>query len=319
MSLDPLLLKNYIINSGLKFKQTSNSYIFKCPQPECNKEDKFYIKKSNGIFICWVCGYRGSRPEYALSKVLDIPLSEILFDLYGNGEAKGNHIQSFQLEDFDFIDDKLVSLKPIAAPYNFYALEDPKSKRGVDYLESRGIDLDLANKYHITYCPEQRRVIFPAEFEGNLYGWQGRWVIDGEPRMINSKSEDGWRAKILMFMDRLKGSKHCVLCEGPIDAIKADLCGANICTMGKLVSPFQLNIIRRMGIEDVYIALDPDAAEETQKIVKDLTKDLKCYLMEVPSNFKDIGQMEPKDVLELHRGAKRVNNNRLFLYLKNEK
>ena len=320
MSLDATILKNFITTNGLKYKQTSNSYIFKCPNPECGKEGKFYLKKNNGIFICWVCGLKGSRPEYALSKLLGMPLPEVCFELYGTGEVRGGkYLEDIDLDEFEYIDDRIVSLKPVAFPYDFYELDDPRSVRGLEYLKSRGIDYDIAKQYNIKYCPTQRRVIFPAEYDGKLYGWQGRWIIPGEPRMINSKSEESWRSQVLMFMDRMKGSPHCVLAEGPVDAIAAHLCGGNVCTMGKQVSPMQLNVIRRMGVEKVYLALDPDAAESTQKIIKDLTKDLKCYLMTIPDAYKDIGEMDMKDAFELFKGAKEVNSSRLFLYLKNEK
>jgi len=210
-------------------------------------------------------------------------------------------------------------LKPAVYEDDFCPINDPRAEKGAAYLAGRGIPLDIAMGYRIMYSPLQKRVVFPAFYDGLLYGWQARTIVPGlEPRMLNMKALEGggWRSQMVMFMDRLKGSSHAVLTEGPLDCLKATLCGGNVCTMGKQVSPLQISIIRRMGIKNVYLALDPDAADKTAELVKDLTSDLKCYLIEPPKQYKDIGEMSFEDVFHLFKEAPRINVNRIFAYIK---
>ncbi len=132
----------------------------------------------------------------------------------------------------------------------------------------------------------------------------------------------------MMFANRLVGSKHVVVCEGPIDAIKADWCGGNVATMGKAVGLGQVKTLRDpdrlnrqqvgaicgAGIQKVYLALDDDAARETERLVRQFS-DLEVYQMIPPAPYHDLGEMDYPEVLELFRGAKRVNPGNVFISL----
>ena len=121
-----------------------------------------------------------------------------------------------------------------------------------------------------------------------------------------------------MFNERLMGSKHAVLCEGPIDAIKADKCGGNVASMGKIVGNKQLQFILDSGIKDLYLALDPDADIETAKIVDKLSDKLQIrhMLATGQSTKPDLGAMDFDEVFELFKKAPLVNRNKVFIYLK---
>ncbi len=317
MNYDPVLVEHFVKSKGLVYKDSVNSYIFDCPFPDCGKANKLYFRKVDGVFRCWVCGKKGNQAHYILSLLAGIPISEVKFELYGKGETQHKSRIDFNLNpEFEYQTSNLIDLKPIKYPYDFYDLDHPDSERGVAYLASRGVPLDIAKQYNIRYSPKQRRIIFPAEYKGIVYGWQARATFDTNLRMLNSTTNDGsgWRAKMVMFMDRVQ-SNHVVIAEGPFDALKCHLMGGNVCTMGKIVTAHQVSLIRRLGITKVYLALDPDAAVSTSQLVNDLTKDLECYLIEIPSKYKDLGEMSFDLALESFQNAKKVNNSRIFGYI----
>jgi hypothetical protein len=167
-------------------------------------------------------------------------------------------------------------------------------------------------------------VAFPVELEGRLVGFQERTVLKETklwsdeldrftetPKVLSSKGIP--REQLVMFGDRLAGVEHVVLCEGPIDAIKAHLCGGNVATMGKAVSKGQIALLRANGIKKIYLALDPDAAEETARLAREFG-DLEVYLMHAPAGYKDLGAMSMEAVRDLFTSAPRVNPGHIFVF-----
>lgn len=336
-TVDPLILHNYVKSSGLKFRENTVSFIFVCPR--CNKKDKLYIRKRDGQFVCWKCketdGYRG-RCEYALADLLGIPAAEVASDLYGARWAPAALQIDVDIKDWcgegdDLPEESETILERVAWPWNFFPLDDPRCVRGLEYLcRKRGVPLEVAQQYGVKYCPELRQVIFPVQMGGRLLGWQGRVVynhrwIDDEGVMhegVKSFTSHGLRAeKVLMFADRLADVDHAVVCEGPIDALKAHLCGGNVCTMGKGVSPFQINLLRNSGKRKIYLGLDPDAAEDTARCVRALDSDLEVYvfpeLPTLPNEEKaDLGALSMEEVYDLYQRSRRVSASHLFVFLK---
>ena len=347
MSCDPSALKAFIQNNSLSYKENSRSYVFDCPR--CTRRQKLYMEKRGGRFKCFYCadkderGYQG-RPEFALADLALMPLQEVRRVLYGTeytGTAVALDLQlSAFFGDGDEVDsDAAIVVPEVQFPFDYYPIDHEFSKRGVEYLATRGIDLDVAREYKLRYAPAKRRVVFPVEVGDRLVGWQERIVVatkhwDEEggryresAKMLSSKNIP--TAQVVMFANRLQDSKHVVVCEGPIDAIKAHLCGGNVATMGKAIGPGQVETIRdpeRLtralvgnfrcgGIERVYLALDPDAARETGRLIREFS-DMEVYLMTPPKGRHDLGEMAYGEVLDLFHGARRVGAGHLSVNLR---
>lgn len=324
-------IKSILQEFGCSFKTNSRSFILTCPR--CNKAKKLYIRQTDGVFCCWVCrqvdGFQGG-PEKVLRELTNLSKNEICRRIYGEELYSSNDSYiHFRPEDFIDDEDELELFRePILAPIKYtpdiLPITHDFCKDGVNYLNSRGISLELACKYELAYSPAQRRVIFPVKSKNELYGWQGRYVgaesfydeeTDSVIEINKAMTSLGLKKdKTLMFKDNLYKSGHCVLCEGPIDAIKADLCGGNVATMGKSVSKTQLDIVRNSGASKVYLALDPDAASEIRRI-KDYFKDIDVYDMR-PANT-DLGDMTLQEVKNLFDSSEKINNNKIIVYIKN--
>ena len=333
---DPIKLLDFIDSHGLSYRTTGKSYVFTCPK--CGKEDKLYIRRVDGRFICWVCSgsFRGA-PEYALSSLTNVPLEDVRKALYGSLVSQATLTLDFRILDFydETEDDEAVvdgdleafqELPDLQWPYHCLLLTHQGSKNGVAYLESRGIPINVAMRYDIRDSPERRSVVFPVWMGIKLVGYQYRTI---DPTLVMGpggpvellkiiSSPDIPRDRCVMFANRLT-SDFAVLCEGPFDALKLDFLGAgNIATMGKVVSQNQIELLLRSGIRKLYIALDPDAADEINPILRNIGG-VEGYLVELPckpgQGKVDLGSLSMEEARQCVLDAKPIQNNRLHGYL----
>jgi len=344
MACDPQKLREFLERTGLSYKQNSRSFYFDCPK--CKHKDKLYIEKRTGRFICFFCaeqdGYKG-KPEFALADLALMQIGEVRKQLYGEQHSGTAFELDLGLAEFfgdeDVLDEDFIDIPEMQWPVDYFPIDHKSGKKGADYLAGRGIDLETAKRYNLRYAPAKRRVIFPVELGERLVGWQERLIVPNRywdeeaqkhretPKMLSSK--DIPSAHVVMFANRLAGSKHAVVCEGPVDALKADLCGCNVATMGKAIGQGQIDVIRNPqkltqqqvgmmkfgGIEKIFLALDPDAARETSRLVREFS-DLEVYVMEFPKGYKDFGELSFEETYRCFKNAKRAGAGSLFISLR---
>ena len=324
-------IKDFFDSRGVGYTPNSKSWILACPK--CNKRGKLYVRKNDGRFVCWVCkdslGFSG-KPEWLIAEMAQCSLAEARQIVWGDGVAPTSIFLNIEIHDFFGEDDEIPIFVPEALPTvephpDFRDLDSQWGARGAEYLEGRGVPIQVALQYGIKYWPERKSVVFPVINDGRLLGWQTRYIektefVDEETgrlvKIPKARTSTGLRKEqTFMFADRLCGD-HAVLCEGPIDALKCHLVGGNICSLGKGVSQQQLEIIKHSGISKLYLALDPDAYVESAVVLKELSQYMAVYDMRPPEPYKDIGEMAMEDVLALKVRAPRLNPNHIFLYIK---
>jgi len=337
-------LQDLIYNSGLSFNdRNTKSWVFTCPK--CNKKEKLYIRRRDGRFVCFYCrdkeGFSGAA-EFALALLLDKTVGEVTDVLYGPEfkatpriESKFTYSARLNLEtgadddddDFggpDALETVAPAPKGLTYPLEYQSVLTPGGAKGLAYLEGRGITADVAARYELMYDPLKRRVVFPVRSRGVLVGWQARltgpheWVdAQGQTRSmpkILTTMEEGMRDRVLGFEHRLVGSEHAVLTEGPVDALKCDLCGGNVFSMGKSVAEGQIERLRAHGIKRLYLGQDPDASKETQLLVRRYNDEFELwYMTPEGTGYEDFGAMPPECARECFLGAERVHPRRIFL------
>lgn len=320
MAFLPDNLVKLIKQSGITHKENAISFIFTCPK--CNKKDKLYIKKSTGQFICFFCvttvGFKG-KSEYALNLLLERPYKDIQKDIYDNIEQKAEAFIKVNIKDFeddDEIEKEIKVLETFTYPLDYYELDHEFSIKGAEYLRSRGLNVDYCKEYDIRYSPTEQRIVFPVKENDIIYGWQKRTITNNSniPKILGSKHLP--KNQTLMFIDRIKGLDYTVLCEGPVDALSAHLCGGNVATMGKQVSEGQMLLLLNNNIKKVYLALDPDAYVEMDNLYQKWKHVFDFYLMQATK--KDLGEMNYEEVYSLFKSAPKIEPHYIFSYFKGD-
>lgn len=273
-------------------------FLFVCPA--CSKK-AVKLSRNSGYWKCFYCRYINQtegRADKFLALALDIPERVAREQLYGSDASTPTlHLPEILFEEE--LDEDEIMLTRIEWDYHHRPIQDPKSARGVAYLESRGIPIDIAIQYGLRYSARERRVYFPVESNGRLVGWQGRSILpntwtDPETGEVKENlrllsSPDLPRDSVLMFQDRIVDN-YAVLVEGPIDCIKAHLVGGNCASMGKIVTQGQLALLFQKGIKRLYLGLDPDAIEEVGRIARSMAS-IEVMYIDMPKGFKDLGEM----------------------------
>ncbi len=101
------------------------------------------------------------------------------------------------------------------------------------------------------YTAAQFRLIFPIRKDGNLVGWQGRTIINANPRWFLTLGF----VKTLYNAERVGMEQTPVICEGIPAAIASGPTG--ICIFGKTLTKAQISEIAEKWTQ-VIIATDPE-------------------------------------------------------------
>jgi hypothetical protein len=330
---DSARLTKCIKDAGISFRQNSKSYIFTCPL--CNGADKLYIRKSDGKFSCWRCretiGFQGA-PEYALSELTGKSILDIKKALYGDHVAKASVFLDIKFNDLVDLDElpELIQesddLPSLTIPYHCLPIDHLGARKGLEYLsQKRGIPVSIAKQYDIRYSPERKAIMFPAYVNDHVVGWQYRTIENIKEvlednsvvtRLKTMSSKDIPKDRILLFQNNLIEAQEAVLCEGPIDAIKAGRRG--VAALGKAVSSKQAAILIMSGINKLYVALDPDAFMELNPLLSKFRDSIEIFKVDVPhvGDKPDLGALSFDAAQECIKKAQPLLKNRLYIWVK---
>jgi hypothetical protein len=173
----------------------------------CNKNRKtlyWHVDNDNGSMWCWCCScQRGySLREYTHKAGIDLA--------------------EFLSGDFDFEEAKSNEITKIDWPSNFVSLTDGRATKGLDYIKSRGLDLDGDMYYDF----EHNGIVLPYYYESMFAGAQIRLIEPWEGKdgkLTKMLTVPGTRLGLLFFgysqapfFTKIKG---VVVCEGAFNAL----------------------------------------------------------------------------------------------------
>lgn len=322
-------IKQIISEEGLSFRERGRTLYTTCPK--CDKSDKLSILKANGYTICYrgSCEFKGPKPFiYWLMDTARISKQEAVERIYGAKDQEYSERIELKLDLEDHKQYKsldTVQSEKLEWPLQFSLdLSLPEATEAANYLAERGVNIDIAKKYDISYYLETRRIIFPILHDGACIGWQARTIDDLPPHLKVRNNIGFQRASSVMFIDKVKPDSFVIIAEGPIDAIKFDFCGNAVATMGKTISDKQLETILNKSPKKVFLALDDDAAQEMRKL-QSLFK-VPVYKIDVPESCKircqlnnkkaDFGECTFEECFEAFKSARKLDYYSTVLYLK---
>lgn len=307
MTLAPKL-QQLLDQRGIRYKAAKQSFVADCLNVACQKEGHFYIRKHDGRSICFKCGVRWRWREL-VAQICKCSVKEAYSVLFGCGA--GDAIE----EDLEYdLFDKPESIlfeemqrpdRPLLLGPDFVPIEN--SEAGLRYLASRGVtDPNLILAYDLHYHAWMNAVVFPIKRDGTIYGWQARKITPepGEIRMVSCSFN---KSRFLLNWDRAKLCKEIGLVEGPFDCAHIDIppMGATA-SLGKGVSLDQIKLLLESDAEEIYLGVDPDAAEEVYEISQKLGTKKRVFRFTPPDSRKDFGESSESEVIEARGEARQI-------------
>ncbi len=180
----------------------------------------------------------------------------------------------------------------------------PRKKVLTDILIKKGFSLQeiqQAGKPDMFYD----RIMFPImDVMGNVVGFTGRILHQGEPKYLNTPETAIFRkSKILFGLEKakqaIKKQSQVIMTEGQMDVVSAGQAGTInvVATSGTALTQDHLRILSRYDV-DIVFAFDADGAGEaaTKKAIDMAIADgLSIKVIPIPPPFKDIGDIVEKD------------------------
>ena len=142
-----------------------------------------------------------------------------------------------------------------------------KAMKELGYSEGLMLQAGLVRKGKKggVYDTFRNRLMFPVfDVRGNVIGFSGRILGDGEPKYMNSPETPVFnKSKNLFGLNLAKKTKlgSIILCEGNVDVVALHQAGFDnaVASLGTSLTPEQARLISRY-VNEVIIAYDGDAA-----------------------------------------------------------
>lgn len=271
--LDNLPAKNKLTSSGWHNFNGVCCHHNGESRPDTKRRGNLMITPESGIvYNCYNCGFKtGWSPGSPIYNKV-----EKLFKWFGIssdeiGKIKLGIIALKKEDTSEFSRPNTDVFKKIDLPFSLNRIEDiSEYETDTHFVEAIEYVCDrnpfLLNFVDFYWTPDtmymnNKRLIMKADYNGETYGYIGRWAKKEKPAMakyINQVPEG-----FIFNMDALfkKSRKYVILCEGPLDA----LCVDGISCLGNQVSPQQLKWLKQT---DKQIVVVPDRDEAGKKLIK---------------------------------------------------
>jgi DNA primase len=268
-------------------KQINDNIMMSCPFHEDNKPS-FGINIDTGAWNCFSCGRKGKNIK-SLAKILNMAELEKYFTYHSYSDLS------------NYVRNKLGNKKQGEYTDEFtYLIDYYKSNYTHDYLYSRGVKLDIAEKFNIGYDKENNALTFPVYTADNKFlGFTYRY-LEG-----NFRYKHEFNKSVTLYGAQFLEKYDIILVEGNIDVLKAYSLGFKniVGLMGTKINETQINLLKKFG-NRIIIALDDDFSKKanwgriaTKRIIKQLINQFgtRLYIGEYKKGKKDFGDLENEE------------------------
>jgi len=245
-----------VIGNRIEIKKAGKEYKGLCPF-HTEKTPSFTVSQDKGFYHCFGCGAHGTALGFLIDfdRLTFIEAIEELAKIAGITIPKTKQDRSKNLKNKS-LQNLLLELT------SHYITNLSKSKKAIEYLKTRGIDGKTAKKFSIGFSKNswdevlkkfgtseknianlydcgltvkkddggyydrfRNRIMFPIKnFKGNVVGFGGRIIDEGEPKYLNSPETQLFKKGELLYglfesKEFLRSSNHAILVEGYTDVI----------------------------------------------------------------------------------------------------
>lgn len=279
-------------------ENSQGEYRATCPFCGGTSRNPFCVNTNSGLWFCHACPEKGG-PVQLLCKLLDVGYDravDYLIDRYSAFERDD--------EDEEYAEPEVAV---ITLPSEFRGLAggtDAISARPYRrYLDKRRVDETLIREYQIGYCASgyySGRVVVPVYHLGKLVSFVARAISKhAESKILTPPGNQ--QASYCFNLDKLWGTKEVLAVEGVFDVFAIpDLA---VATFGKKISPMQVSLLKKSGVQSVTFCYDEDALDELYEFTEKYMLLLRAKLILLPKG-KDPSKLGRERMLELLPTAK---------------
>lgn len=247
------------------------------PDDKYNLEVKVDLNVNGcGGFHCWRCGDTHNTKGSLITLFKKYAPADIYKEFK---ECVIDYRQSmkYKLTEIDNIENDITEIEELRLPDGFLSLQsdDEKAKEALIYLQGRGIDQAIIERYHIGYIDNnskdrtlRKRVYIPSyDSIGNLTYWVGRdYTGKNKQKMKNPLTP---KTQIIFNEGLINNYEPITLVEGPFDHIVVP---NSIPLLGKVLTEDSavFKFLLHRAKCGVNIFLDDDAKKDAVKIYKTL-------------------------------------------------
>lgn len=311
-----------VVSSYVRLGKRSGSNLFGLCPFHSEKTPSFSVSADKQIYHCFGCGKGGGVINFVM-EIENLSFTEAVEFL----AKRVNMPIPEQANDRDAKKrSRMLDLNRDAARFFHEQLASPEGKAATDYMQKRRISPAIARRFGLGYAPEswdklrlamqdkgytdfemldaglvrrgknggfydlfRNRLMFPViDVRGNVIGFSGRILGDGEPKYLNTPETLVFnKSRNLFALNLAKKSKngYIILSEGNIDVVSLHQAGFDsaVASLGTSLTPEQARIISRYT-NQVIIAYDSDSAgvKAAQRAIGILEKlDLKVKVLKM--------------------------------------
>ncbi len=290
-----------VIGRYLEIKKVGRNYRSLCPFHD-DKNPSFYISPEKQIYHCFGCGKSGDVIKF-VQEMEGCSFVEAVVKL---GKQVGINVEPYLRTDKEKTTEykKYVSLYSVANDIYRRCLFSQMGKRAIAYLTGRKIDKETIETFSIGYAPDEwnflmnelvkkgfkvedmfrwglisrsdtghyydrfrNRLIFPIyNHRGDLVGFGGRILGEGEPKYLNSPETRYFLKRQILYgfnlaKEEMRRKREAIIVEGYVDVISMHRFGFmnTVGTLGTALSNEHANLLHRY-VKRVILFFDNDEA-----------------------------------------------------------
>ena len=331
-----------VVSGYVRLGKKSGSNMFGLCPFHSEKTPSFSVSPDKQIYHCFGCGKGGGVINFIM-EIENLSFPEAVEFL---AKRAGMPIPEEENDRESRKRSRMLALNRDAARFFYAQLSTPQGGAARDYMAKRRIGPATAKNFGIGFAPDtwdslekamrekgytdfelfdaglvrkgqkggyydtfRNRLMFPViDVRGNVIGFSGRILGDGEPKYMNSPETLVFnKSRNLFALNLAKKSKsgYIILSEGNIDVVSLHQAGFDsaVASLGTSLTPEQARLLSRYT-NQVIIAYDNDGAgiKAAQRAIGILEKlDLKVKVLRMS------GAKDPDEFIKL-KGADAFRN-----------
>ena len=287
-----------VVSGYVRLSKRSGANQFGLCPFHSEKTPSFSVNAEKQIYHCFGCGKGGGVINFIMA-IANLGYRDAVAFL---ARRAGMSMPEEQSDGESKKRTRMLSLNKDAARFFYEQLSTPEGRRAGEYMAKRRISPATAKNFGLGYAPDtwdslekamrakgysdfelldaglvrrgksggfydtfRNRLMFPViDVRGNVIGFSGRILGDGEPKYMNSPETLVFnKSRNLFALNLAKKSKsgYIILSEGNIDVVSLHQAGFDsaVASLGTSLTPEQARLLSRYTSQ-VIIAYDNDGA-----------------------------------------------------------